>query len=69
MMETLIAVAVGVVVAGGILTLVWRIVAGDRQQKKLDQELARFSRAPVEPGGGRALPDDEKAATGAKAKK
>ena len=43
MMETLIAVGVGVVVAGGILTLVWRILTGDRQQKRLDEQLAQFA--------------------------
>lgn len=57
MMETLIAVGVGVVVVGGILTLVWRILTGDREQKKLDEELARF------------LPEEKKADAGGKAKK
>lgn len=56
MMETIIAVGVGVVVGGGILTLVWKILVGDREQKKLDEELARF------------LPEEKKAEAG-KAKK
>ncbi len=43
MMETLIAVGVGVVVVGGILTLVWRILTGDRQQKRLEEQLAQFA--------------------------
>jgi hypothetical protein len=42
MMETIIAVGVGVVVGGGILTLVYRILTGDREQRRLDEDLARF---------------------------
>lgn len=52
MMENIIAIGVGVIVAGGILTLVWRILAGDREQKRLDAELDRFlpeGKKPAEP--------------------
>lgn len=49
MMETIIAVGVGVVVGGGILTLVYRILTGDREQQRLDEELARY--VPEEGGG------------------
>lgn len=42
MMETVIAVGVGVVVAGGILTLVWRILLGDREQRQLDAQLSNL---------------------------
>ncbi|MFZ9887048.1 MAG: hypothetical protein ACO3JL_06050 [Myxococcota bacterium] len=45
MMETVIAISVGVVVAGGILTLVWRILAGDREQRRLEEQLSRLSSA------------------------
>lgn len=48
MMETIIAIACGLVVGGGILTLVWKIMTGDREQKKLDEGFAHLSRAPVE---------------------
>ena len=40
-MENIIAVGVAVVVIGGIITLVYRIVAGDREEKKLEQEVAQ----------------------------
>lgn len=42
MMETVIAVGVGVVVGGGILTLVWRILLGDREQRRLDVQLSNL---------------------------
>lgn len=42
MMETIIAVGVGVVVGGGLLTLVYRILAGDREAKKLDDALSEL---------------------------
>lgn len=57
MMETLIAIGVGVVVAGGILTLVWRILTGDREQKRLESDFERF------------LPAEQKAAEEPKKKR
>lgn len=48
MAEHFIAIGVGVVVGGGILTLVWRILAGDREEKALEEALDQF-KAPDEP--------------------
>jgi hypothetical protein len=59
MMETIIAIGVGVVVAGGILTLVWRILAGDREQKRLEEGLGRL--IPDEGGGEGAAKKKDKA--------
>jgi uncharacterized membrane protein YccC len=55
-MEDIIAVAVGLVVGGGILTLVWRILRGDKDERALDEALSKF------------VPDDAAANKGAKAK-
>lgn len=47
MMENIIAVGVGLVVGGGLLTLVYRILAGDRETKKLDEALSSLAEAPA----------------------
>lgn len=44
MMETLIAISVGVVVAGGILTLVYRILVGDRADAQVENALAELAK-------------------------
>lgn len=36
MMETIIAIGVGVVVGGGLLTLVYRILAGERGAREIE---------------------------------
>lgn len=59
MMETIIAIACGVIVGGGILTLVWRIMSSDRDQKKLDEGFAQLSRPVTE--AGPAAPEEAKA--------
>jgi uncharacterized membrane protein YccC len=41
--EHFIAVAVGIVVGGGILTLVFRILTGGREEKQLDDALDRYA--------------------------
>lgn len=46
MMETLIAISVGVVVAGGILTLVYRILVGDRADAQVENALAELAKKP-----------------------
>ena len=43
MMENIIALGVGLVVVGGLLTLVYRILAGDREAKKLDKALSSLT--------------------------
>lgn len=52
MMETVIAVGVGVVVGGGILTLVWRILLGDREQRRLDDQLSNLGAKGLGPERG-----------------
>lgn len=44
MMETLIAISVGVVVGGGILTLVYRILVGDREDARVENALAELAK-------------------------
>ena len=44
MAEHLIAIVVGLVVGGGILTLVWRILTGDREQKAMESALDQFAK-------------------------
>ena len=46
MMETLIAISVGVVVGGGILTLVYRILVGDRADAQVENALAELAKTP-----------------------
>lgn len=46
-MESIIAVGVGVVVGGGILTLVYRILWGERDQARVDAELRALARPPA----------------------
>lgn len=41
-MENIIAIVTGLVVGIGILTLVWRILVGDREIKRLDEALSQF---------------------------
>jgi hypothetical protein len=53
-MEDIIAVAVGLVVGGGILTLVWRILRGDRDEKALDEALSKFVPDEPEPKKGKS---------------
>lgn len=43
-MENIIAIGTGLVVGVGILTLVWRILVGDREIKRLDEALSQFVR-------------------------
>jgi hypothetical protein len=43
MMENIIALAVGIVVVGGLLSLVYRILTGGNADQRLDQELARLA--------------------------
>ena len=43
MMENIIAFAVGLVVVGGLLSLVFRIVTGGSADQRLDQELAQLA--------------------------
>lgn len=42
MMENLIALASGLVVVGGLLSLVYRIMTGGGSDQKLDHELAQL---------------------------
>jgi hypothetical protein len=50
MMETVIAIGVGLVVGGGLLTLVYRILAGDPERRKIDAALADLvGEAPPKP--------------------
>jgi len=51
MAEHLIAIGVGLVVGGGILTLVWRILSGDREEKALEDALDQFAPKTSESGG------------------
>lgn len=44
MMETLIAISVGIVVGGGILTLVYRILLGDREDARMENALAELAK-------------------------
>lgn len=46
-METIIAIGVGLVVGGGILTLVYRILWGERGQARVDAELRALARPPT----------------------
>lgn len=49
MMETLIAISVGIVVGGGILTLVYRILVGDRADAQVENALAELAKKPRNP--------------------
>lgn len=51
MMETLIAISVGVVVGGGILTLVYRILVGERAEAKMENALAELAKKPRDAQG------------------
>ena len=57
MLEHIIAIAVGLIVGGGILTLVWRILRGDSDARALDEALSQF------------VPDEPDAKKGSKPKK
>jgi hypothetical protein len=55
MMETLIAISVGVVVGGGILTLVYRILVGDREDARVENALAELAKRPQNHGAQSAV--------------
>jgi hypothetical protein len=48
--EDIIAIGVGVIVGGGILTLVWRILTAGREEKRLQEELSQFAKPAEESG-------------------
>ena len=44
MMENIIALAVGLVVVGGLLSLVFKILTGGSADQRLDQELSQLAK-------------------------